>query len=445
MRFCIDDSSFLFCKSNLKVKNRSDKSTVIFNSNNNEFRVYSGIEANLLKLLLKTGNLAEVEKKIRNKENGNNEYLLNKSRDIFQQLLETGWFKIGDNNSIDNGCCSTTDLTHFDDNGCSGLDEIFLEITKRCNLNCHHCYIDNEGLKNEIKTEQIMKIIDDVDKMGILKIKVTGGEPMMHKDFFDIIKYIESKNIGIRLYTNGSFLNRNTIDKLYSIGIKEIQISMDGFNSHTHDNFRRTKGNLDHIKNVLPYLDEKGINTIISYTVTDYNVLEISELGDYLRKFQNVKLNASTFMNYHGQEDCIDEILKVSEETIKKLKDYAYSMQDIWSKKISYGFTYDNRYIGYCGTGVFSCYISSSGKVYLCPVLQDDSFKLGDINDSSIDEIWTNSIVLKEYRKHSLKDIDKCSTCISVGKCRGGCRARAYFNNNNILSHDPISCKMFNN
>lgn len=446
----IDYNQKLYYLSYLRVKKRGDDSVVIYNYKNNEFLVYSGIDSKLFMLFLKKGDLYSFITAIKKQGVKYEDNILKRAFNILEELTQKGWVKLCDNKSekLNRECSYLDKIEYFVDNNKFSLDEVFIELTRKCNLNCHHCYIDKNNFEKELSTEKIISFIEDIKQMGVLKVKITGGEPMLHKDFFKIIEYIISKHIGVRIYTNGSYLNTDTIEYLSDIGINEIQISVDGFKESTHDSFRRKKGNLQIIKKALLELENKRINTILSYTVTDFNIREIPLLYNYIKNFKFVKLNASPYINYHRytfKKENIDKMLNVSKETIIALKKYAYEMQDVWSSKMSYGFSYPNKFIGYCGAGTFSCYLSSKGQVYFCPMLQEEEFKLGDINEMNIKEIWLNSDFLKEYRRYTIRDIEKCSECIAVNFCRGGCRARAYLRNNDLLSNDFISCEMFLN
>ena len=101
---------------------------------------------------------------------------------------------------------------------------------------------------------------------------------MLHHHFWDIVKFINKNGISMRLYTNGSCLNKKTVENLKTVGISEIQISLDGGTEETHDTFRYAPGNYKHILRTLPILIRFEIRVILSFTVTDYNVNEINLL-----------------------------------------------------------------------------------------------------------------------------------------------------------------------
>lgn len=205
------------------------------------------------------------------------------------------------------------------------------------------------------------------------------------------------------------------------------------------EQFRNAPGNYKHILRTLPILSRFEIRVILSFTVTDYNVNEINLFIREARQFPNVKIVISPYINYH-QTYQGDRFVDVSEETVEKLKECFEDNKNIWSDKIKYSLSFSNRFIGYCGFGIYSLYIDSFGKIILCPLL--GNIQLGTITDG-IENIWENSKILMEYRSHTIADIEKCNTCKNVNVCKGGCRARAYFINGSILACDPVSCKMY--
>lgn len=319
------------------------------------------------------------------------------------------------------------------------LDEVFFELTKQCNLNCHHCYIPKDIHLHEMKLEQWSKLIEECRTLGVGLIKLTGGEPMRHPDFWKIAEMISSVGIGIRLYTNGTYINQDSISKLMKLNIDEVQISVDGATKETHDSFRRTKGCFDKILKALPILERVGIKTILSFTITNYNVNEIDSFIELAKKFSNVKVVISPYINYH-QTYLGDRFVDVNDDVIRKLKNCFEQNKNIWSDKVKYSLSFSNRFIGYCGFGVYSLYVDSTGKIMLCPLLND--IVIGNVEDG-LSNVWKNSKVIEEYRKYTLADVEKCNSCINSNVCKGGCRARAYLTNGTFLSHDSVSCKMY--
>lgn len=319
------------------------------------------------------------------------------------------------------------------------LDEVFLELTKQCNLKCHHCYIPKDIHLDELKKSDWNKVIKECAELGVGLVKVTGGEPMLHPDFYQIVKEIMDNNMEVRLYTNGSNLNEETINKLKRLSVNELQISVDGASKETHDSFRRTNGNFNTIMKALPLLEKYKFNIILSFTVTDYNVNEMELFCSLASQFSNVKIVISPYINYH-QTYKIDNLVNVNGDIIERLNYCFENNKHIWSDKIRYSLTFSNKYIGYCGFGIYSLYIDSTGKILMCPLVSD--IVVGNVSDG-IPYIWGNSEILNQYRAHTLADVEQCNLCKNINICKGGCRARAYIANGSFFTNDPISCQMY--
>ena len=319
------------------------------------------------------------------------------------------------------------------------LDEVFFELTKQCNLNCHHCYIPKDIQLHEMKLEQRGKLVEECRSLGVGLIKLTGGEPMKHPDFWKIAEMISDAGMGMRIYTNGTYIDEDSISRFKKLNLDEVQISVDGANKKTHDSFRRSKGCFDKILAALPLLERNGIKTILSFTITNYNVNEMKAFIDLAKRFSNVKVVISPYINYH-QTYLGDKFVDVDDEVIRELKTCFDQNKNIWSDKVKYSLSFSNRFIGYCGFGIYSLYVDSTGKIMLCPLL--NNIVIGNVEDG-LSNVWKNSSVLAEYRKHAMADVEKCNSCINSNVCKGGCRARAYLTNGTFFSHDSVSCKMY--
>lgn len=321
------------------------------------------------------------------------------------------------------------------------LDEVFFELGKNCNLSCRHCYIPKHIEQQEIKLEKWIEIADQCKELGVGLIKLTGGEPMLAPFFWEILSHINKIGIRTCVYTNGSFLNNETIAKLSEMGVARIQISLDGGTAATHDSFRQTKGNFSKILSALPNLDKSAMDVGLSFTVSEYNYAEIQQFLDIVYQYENIKVIISPYINYH-QTFSGNKILQVSDEILNGLKDYFQKNILRWSDKTRYYLTFSNKYIGYCGFGVYMLYIDSTGRIYMCPLLNQEEHVVGNVMYTPLSEIWKESKLLKDYRKRTIADIEDCNSCRHAGICRGGCRARAYFEKGNFLCADTVSCKM---
>ena len=118
-----------------------------------------------------------------------------------------------------------------------------LHITNTCNLRCKHCYASaGQPLPDTLTFEEIIDIIDQLAELNINYITLSGGEPFLHERLFDIIDYINTKNIHIMITTNGTTLTDEIVEKIKAAGVDSLQISIDSSIPEIHDEFRGAQG-----------------------------------------------------------------------------------------------------------------------------------------------------------------------------------------------------------
>jgi mycofactocin radical SAM maturase len=113
------------------------------------------------------------------------------------------------------------------------------ELTYACNLACTHC-LSSSGRRDplELSTAEAKALIDEIATMKIFYINIGGGEPMIRRDFFELIEYAVSRNIGVKFSTNGTRIDPAAAKRLASIDYLDIQISIDGVDAMTSDRIR---------------------------------------------------------------------------------------------------------------------------------------------------------------------------------------------------------------
>jgi AdoMet-dependent heme synthase len=133
-----------------------------------------------------------------------------------------------------------------------GLRLVEISLTERCQCSCIHCYaIDdlkalNKDLEqNELSTEQVTDLVDDIEKIGASEIIYTGGEPLLRKDILKLVSYTHQKGLVVRIITNGILLDENLVKNLKNAGLNWCSISIDSPNSRDHDEFRKYPGCFD--------------------------------------------------------------------------------------------------------------------------------------------------------------------------------------------------------
>lgn len=346
--------------------------------------------------------------------------------------------------------------------------QIVWNITKACNFKCIHCY-ENAGKKDphELTSEEIHKGIDKLADFGVTSIAFSGGEPSIHPNILEFIQHATDRGMYVSMATNGFKTgNMKRAKEFVDAGLQFVQISLDGINPKTHNEFRRIPHSWERAVESIKNFTELGVFTEVSTTVTQNNIDEISEMIDFMRE-----LNIDWYMLYNFiPTGCAEEVTELDLsadqrfELLKKIyienkkgemqilstapqfADIATSIQTDEDNMVPTHFfnpEYTNPamkeladFVGGCGAGRFYMSIEPNGDMFPCVFFPHDNIlKLGTIQETDLNDMWKNNKTLLELRN---KDILKghCGECESRYIC-GGCRARAYTYNGDYLEGDP--------
>ena len=145
-------------------------------------------------------------------------------------------------------------------------------ITSICNAKCKHCSSWNYNHDN-LSTEKIIKILEELASCGVMQIGFSGGEPLLHPDFDEIIKRAIELDFIIGVGTNGRTINEEIVTKIKKLKIHKIQVSLDGNNSHTHNDFRGVDGLFEEAISGIELMISKGIS--VNVCMTDQRQLKL--------------------------------------------------------------------------------------------------------------------------------------------------------------------------
>lgn len=313
--------------------------------------------------------------------------------------------------------------------------------TRRCDLNCLHCYRDaGEEASRELTTGEGKKLLDEIKKCGFQIMVFSGGEPLMREDIFDLIAY--SSQIGLRpvLGTSGTMITPEVARKLKRAGALRLGISLDSVHPEVHDNFRQTPGSFDKAMKGMENCKAEGLEFQIHTTIVKQNQQEFEAIADLA-----VELGAEAhhifFLVPTGRGEAIeDEALgrKAYEAQLQKIMEKQKQL-DIELKptcapqfmRIAATKDMPLRFTRGCLAGTSYCCITPVGDVNPCPYLP---LKVGNVLDMPFDKIWQESEIFTRMR--TLEIGGKCSKCEYLDIC-SGCRARAYYYHGDYMAEDP--------
>ncbi len=330
------------------------------------------------------------------------------------------------------------------------------ESTKRCNLSCAHCRassiadIDPE----ELSTLQVFKLIDEVSEISKPIFILSGGEPLLREDLFEIASYGNKKGLRVTMATNGTLITPEIASRIKRSGIQRVSVSLDGATSESHDSFRKVEGAFKASLEGIKILKKEGIAFQINTTITKINKYELPAIHKLTLELGAVahhifllvptgrgKEMASQSLSPEEYEEILLWFYNQSKQTSIQLKATCapqyYRILRQEAKKEGKAVTFETHGLDAitrgCLAGTAFCFISSKGNLQPCGYLE---VICGNIKETSFKTIWNSSEVLLKLRDFSNYE-GRCGKCEYIRVC-GGCRARAYEKTGNFLSEEPL-------
>ncbi len=335
-------------------------------------------------------------------------------------------------------------------------------MTSRCNLKCHHCYIEagDKALEGELSTEQAKAFLDDLAQMKVPLVLLSGGEPFLRPDFDELLIHARSLSLRVSISTNGTLIDEERAEFLAGNGVSYVGVSLDAASDKTHDEFRGVPGAWERALRGLQCCKEAGLKTGVRITVTKGNYLDVPELYGIAKDLgiprfclyylvptgrgkelvesdldYDERMNVFNFLFDKALEEGPQpdiEILSTDAPydgvlLIERLKKAGASVEDL--RKLM-------TISGGCSAGEKIANIGPTGEVHPCQFWTHES--LGNVTKQPFSEIWNNSDnqLLSALRKKEDHLEGKCGECGYSSMCKG-CRLRALNATGDIWEADP--------
>ena len=313
------------------------------------------------------------------------------------------------------------------------------ELTYACNLQCVHC-LSSSGQRDEreLSTEEAKKILDDLRDLQVFYINIGGGEPMVRRDFFELLEYSVANGIGVKFSTNGAFIDEEKARRLAAIDYLDIQISLDGVDAATNDAVRG-EGSYDMAIRAMENLKAANFGQFkISVVVTRHNVSQLDQfkaLADHygaqlrITRLRPAGRGADTWHELHPtngqQREIYNWLLKHGENVLTG--DSFFHLNALGESLPG---------LNMCGAGRVVCLIDPIGDVYACPFVIHDEFKAGNVRDEGgFAKVWKQSDLFLSLREP--QSAGACASCGAFDACQGGCMAAKFFTGLPLDGPDP--------
>ncbi len=345
---------------------------------------------------------------------------------------------------------------------------IVWNFTNMCNLRCLHCYQRAGALINELTLEEKLKLVDELDKMFVCGVALSGGEPTIHPHFLDIVAEISRRGMYAAVATNGIALaEEDFVRKMKKAGMRYVEISLDHSKPQVHDKFRGVPGAWEKAVKGIQNCVKEGFFTAIATTVTKMNIDDVENMIDLA---EELGVRRIVFFNFvpvgRGRDNYRMDLTPEEREEFLKLlaRETRRRKLEIVTTAPQYGrvilqetqgelaapthfvpalklgiYKAAIEFVGGCGAGRVYCAIEPDGTITPCVFMP---IPRGNIREKSFYEIWKYDELMNKFRDRRTFTGNICSRCKYRDIC-GGCRARAFSYFGDPLSDDPgcIYCR----
>jgi radical SAM protein with 4Fe4S-binding SPASM domain len=279
------------------------------------------------------------------------------------------------------------------------LNEVYLHITQKCNLACTYCYNkENLGKEDYLDFNKIIDVITKLKSVGVQKIVITGGEPLLREDIQEVCASLQEMNITVSLLTNGCLLDSKFAVLRY---VNSAIVSLDTFNA---ENNSRKGLNINKLK-----------ETLLNIPVELKSKISIRAVIS--KKNENSWREVESFAKENGYQFTSSILIPTCKEEIDDIP----SMDKIVLSEVILNFSGN-----LCGASYRIIAVDSNGDIYPCQSLVKGNFKITNILRDTWFEELSQSLIVHEFANLNVDYINKCNLCEYRYLCGGGCRAIAF-------------------
>ncbi len=327
---------------------------------------------------------------------------------------------------------------------------VALNLTRRCNLRCAHCYLDAGTRKNggadELATAEVTAIIDRIaDLSDETMVVLTGGEPLLRPDIYDIARHASGRRLMVVMGTNGTLLDDGRVAALQDAGVGAVGISLDSLDPAYHDGFRGRPGSWDKTLAGIDACRRARLMFQVHFSVTDDNADELDGMIDFAREAGAAVFNVF-FLVCTGRGESVTNVsAEVYEQVMRRIIEAARDETELLVRPrcaphfkrmameadpplpVTLAQGYE---AGGCLAGTRYCRVTPEGELTACPYMEESA---GSLREHDFVELWRAAPLFKRLRAPRLEG--RCGACEYARLC-GGCRARPLARHGNLMGED---------
>ncbi len=341
---------------------------------------------------------------------------------------------------------------------------VIWNLIRRCNLTCKHCYSisADKDFPGELSRDEVYSVMDDLRAFGVPVLILSGGEPLLRPDIYDISRRARAMGFYVGLSTNGTLIDEHNIERIAEIGYDYVGISIDGLRE-THDRFRRRIGAFDESMRAIRLCREAGIKVGMRFTLTMDNAHELPDLlklmdAEGVDKFYLSHLNYAGRGNRNRKDDAVHRLTREAMDLLfdtcladlqaGRAREFVTGNNDAdgvyllrwveqrFPERVDHLRAVLERWGGN-SSGVNIANIDNLGNVHPDTFWWD--YTLGNVRERPFSQIWTDTAdPLMAGLKARPRPLEgRCAACREKAICGGNTRVRAWQLTGNFWAEDP--------
>jgi radical SAM protein with 4Fe4S-binding SPASM domain len=324
--------------------------------------------------------------------------------------------------------------------------QVSIEVTRRCPLECLHCYnnlpmADMEAKSRELSKEEHFRLLDELVEMGCFWILYTGGEIFARKDFLEIYTYAKQKGFLITLFTNGTLITESIADYLMKWPPFAIEITLYGRTRETYEALTAIPGSYARCLRGIELLRSRKLPLKLKTVATSVNKHEVLAMRQFAEEELGVEFKTDGQIN--PRIDCSqsplavrltpEEVVALDLSTAKGVREY----RKLAKRDLENPPTLSQvNTVYFCGGGMNSFAVNANGEVSICVISQQETFS---IRDAGVRQVWEESLLRTREQKRSR--LTKCTQCRIQSLC-GMCPANGELENGDRESPVEFLCNV---
>ncbi|HTQ87436.1 MAG TPA: radical SAM protein [Candidatus Solibacter sp.] len=290
---------------------------------------------------------------------------------------------------------------------------VHVDLTWRCNERCEHCYLEHDD-KGEMSYDELSGLFGQLADAGVFFLTLSGGEPTIRRDFWDLVARARALQFNVKLKTNAVLIRDAEAKRLRALGVEQIQISVYSHRPEVHDHVTKLPGSLQRTIRGIRALRAAGLKVAMSNVMMRSNVHDRSGVAELARELgATYSADPTVTPMINGDRSVLD--LRIPGSELRGLfqdKELVGDPESFCAPPPPVGD--DERNALPCSAGHSSCYVSPYGDVYPCIQFPLPS---GNVRRQNFLEIWRHSPELAEVRSIRAGDLPVCSSCAHLGSC----------------------------